>query len=316
MDTMSYRSVIEEKIRKNEESNRLVNESVPEKYQPYVLLLEKSEKISNSNWEKDIDKDQYKWLKDHGVYVMKEKTYLKQKHAYFPVAGRLAQLVDFASEYGYSYTISKPEFQEIKNVSCLVKEITVYDKNGKILRQSAGLASIGFNGSGVDATNPLENAETSALGRALSGIGMGTRIDIASAEEIEEAERRKRLAEKEEENEKTEIADFSVTEESVKEKNEKAEDTKKDTDIKNTEDPENPIYQIEDISDVTKGTALWKTVSISDIETGETFNAWVLPQKVELFNDFKAKDKIHAIFRDTMIGKERMRLFRDFRKAA
>lgn len=50
-------------------------------------------------------------------------------------------------------------------------------------KQFVGTSSVNIGGKGVDATNPIENAETSALGRALGLAGFGSLESVASAEE-------------------------------------------------------------------------------------------------------------------------------------
>lgn len=67
---------------------------------------------------------------------------------------------------------------------------TVALKDG---RTSTGTASfrLDLTGGRAQATNPIEDCETSAIGRALGMLGYGSKNGIASQEEIHEAERRR-----------------------------------------------------------------------------------------------------------------------------
>ena len=67
--------------------------------------------------------------------------------------------------------------------------ITVIES--ELLGTADGIASINIGGKGADMTHPLENAETSSLGRALAKLGYGLiGSGLASAEEVEEAKHR------------------------------------------------------------------------------------------------------------------------------
>lgn len=63
---------------------------------------------------------------------------------------------------------------------------SVKDSADRLL--ATGHASEKIGGSGVNATSALENAETSAIGRALGILGIGSQDGIASADEISSAE--------------------------------------------------------------------------------------------------------------------------------
>ena len=68
-------------------------------------------------------------------------------------------------------------------------QATVTMKDG---RSASGTASfqLGLSGKSAQATSPLEDAETSALGRALAFLGFESTRGIASREEVQEARRR------------------------------------------------------------------------------------------------------------------------------
>jgi hypothetical protein len=67
--------------------------------------------------------------------------------------------------------------------------VTIALKDG---RTSTGTASfrLGMDGRSAQATNPIEDCETSAIGRALGILGYGSKDGIASQEEVDEARRR------------------------------------------------------------------------------------------------------------------------------
>jgi hypothetical protein len=59
-------------------------------------------------------------------------------------------------------------------------------------RSATGTASfrLDLQGKSAQATNPIEDCETSAIGRALGILGFGSKDGIASREEVQEAQRR------------------------------------------------------------------------------------------------------------------------------
>lgn len=59
---------------------------------------------------------------------------------------------------------------------------SIYDEGGKLL--ATGLAQEKENSTNVNKTSYVENCETSAIGRALAALGIGSECSMASAEEV------------------------------------------------------------------------------------------------------------------------------------
>lgn len=70
----------------------------------------------------------------------------------------------------------------------VIVKATVYDERGEVI--ATGHASENKNASNINRNGAmLENAETSAVGRALGFLGIGTKNGIATAEEITKADK-------------------------------------------------------------------------------------------------------------------------------
>lgn len=86
----------------------------------------------------------------------------------------------FRSEYPkYSMT---SELLHLDENSCVVKCV-ITDENGFVL--ASGFAQEDRSSSMVNRTSYVENAETSAWGRALANLGIGIDTSIASAQEVQ-----------------------------------------------------------------------------------------------------------------------------------
>lgn len=98
---------------------------------------------------------------------------------YIPVAMRIAEVN--ASAMVPRFQLIESRFFEFGGLHLCQVSIEI---EGKLFK---GTASCNIGGRGVDATNPIENAETSALGRALGLAGFGSLESVASAEEVKTA---------------------------------------------------------------------------------------------------------------------------------
>jgi hypothetical protein len=173
---MSFRDKIKELKKREDTVIKRAYADTPEKYHCFIRLLEQNQKVAGKQF--DISDD----LEELGVFPYKNGMYLRLKEPYVVVDGRVQMAVDEAIEKGETVEIGPPEFHEVSGeLLCTMKV--------KTARGTAyGTAKVGVGGMGVDSTNPFENAQTSAVGRALAFLGYGLiGTGIASAEEVEGA---------------------------------------------------------------------------------------------------------------------------------
>jgi len=151
--------------------------NTPGKYHGYILLLEQNQKVANSTFELSQD------LKNMGVFSYNNKTYVKTHAPYTAVDGRVQMAVDEAVENREQIDVGEPKFEIVsEQVLCTIKVTTARGV-------SYGTAKVGIGGNGVDAQNPFENAQTSALGRGLAMQGYGLiGTGLTSAEEMKARE--------------------------------------------------------------------------------------------------------------------------------
>ena len=93
-----------------------------------------------------------------------------------------------ANNLDYEIETTEEFFEDVK--SWKVKAVLTIHENGKALKYSGtAIERIGTNE--INLTSALENAETSAVGRACAFAGIGIEERIASIEEMEGVERQK-----------------------------------------------------------------------------------------------------------------------------
>lgn len=109
--------------------------------------------------------------------------------------------ISYANIKGKDYAEVKERIRAFRMVypeGCIKTEIVELDENHCVIRacvlnESGDLLATGhahetFGSSNINRTSMLENAETSAVGRALGLFGMGIKGAVASAQEIQRAD--------------------------------------------------------------------------------------------------------------------------------
>lgn len=167
-----------DRLKKNVEEDELriqrAKASVEDKYHQFIVIIEQNSLVSHNSL--DIDNT----LRELGCFVSNGKTYQRRRAPYMTVDGRIMMMRDEHREKNAKYFFSQ-EIDWEHNVLTVIWESELYGR-------TIGTAKIGFGGTGADATNPIENAQTSAIGRALAQAGYGLfGTGIASAEEVRSA---------------------------------------------------------------------------------------------------------------------------------
>lgn len=164
-------------------------ERIPAEYHSFLIFLDQNQKISDKQMENPDQLGPGVWSSQRGIFV-------PVRMPYMAVDGRVQMFVDEHRKAGKTFKIGfinewasttgaiggvpgAPE--ELKTIlTCVV--------TSEIYGSAAGSAKISWGGEGVDRTNPYENAQTSALGRALANMGLGLLgTGIASYEEVKGA---------------------------------------------------------------------------------------------------------------------------------
>lgn len=161
-----------EEVQRAEDRLNYAYEVTPKEYHWFIIPLKQNKKIGSPKNKIEKNSETY----DLGMWQNnKGDLYVSIYEPYMSVDGRVKWARDEHKTAGKKLIFCPPVFK-----NGLVS-ITV---DSEIYGEATGTAKIG-KGGGVDATNPIENAETSAIGRALGFLGYGLYgTGIASAEEV------------------------------------------------------------------------------------------------------------------------------------
>ena len=151
---------VQDAIEQAERACQSAVEGTPELYRGFLTFIRQNKRVGGS--------------RQNPLYAAIRLPYMR-------VDGRVKMALDEHREQGATLVI-QTQFESDPASDQLMCRATV---TSAMLGTVTAHARVFLNGNGVDATNPMENAETSAVGRALGFLGYGLYgTGIASAEEV------------------------------------------------------------------------------------------------------------------------------------
>lgn len=158
MDEQEIEKLITEEKERSKKLCEEALEDTPEEYRRFIAFIANNKKIGDA--------------------------YVKVQNPYMMVAGRIKMAMDEHREK--EATIETETWFEQEPVTgqviCKAKVVS------SLLGSATAHARVFIDGSGANATNPMETGETGAIGRALGNLGYGLYgPGVASAEEMESA---------------------------------------------------------------------------------------------------------------------------------
>lgn len=177
-----------EALKEQEQRIAQARKRIPPEYHDFIVLLEQSKVVANEEVKLDDE------LRKLGVFTFKGRTFVRVTVPYVSVDGRLAMFADAHKEAGKTYKITSnlPAIAEhMLNTGMRPSPdvpVIVWIES-ELYGLLEGESRIFWDQTaGAHATNPLEVAKTSALGRAIAQAGIGLiGTGIASAEEVQSA---------------------------------------------------------------------------------------------------------------------------------
>jgi hypothetical protein len=152
--------IVQDAIEQAERACQVAVEETPASYRGFLTFIRQNKRVGGSR---------------------QQPLYATIRLPYMRVDGRVKMALDEHRRESATFVI-QTQFETDPLSEQLLCRATV---TSALLGSVTAHARVFLNGAGVDATNPMENAETSAVGRALGFLGYGLYgTGIASAEEV------------------------------------------------------------------------------------------------------------------------------------
>jgi len=157
---LSAEDAVRNAVEQAERACQAAAEATPEAYRGFLVFIRQYKRVDGTN---------------------ANPVYASIRLPYMGVDGRVKMALDEHKEKEARLEIQTQFNVEPSSVQTLCQATVVSGLLGTVTAHARAF----LGGEGVDATNPLENAETSAVGRALGVLGYGLYgTGIASAEEV------------------------------------------------------------------------------------------------------------------------------------